>query len=84
MMRVPQRQATRGFCMAEPAARRAVRLELTAISKRYPGVLAHDNVSLTVAPGEIHGLIGENGAGDRARHYGGVRHFAVHRAATVA
>ena len=45
--------------MSEPAAR----LELTGISKRYPGVLANDNVSLTVAPGEIHCLIGENGAG---------------------
>ena len=41
----------------------ALRLQLTGISKRYPGVLANDNVSLTVAPGEIHGLIGENGAG---------------------
>ena len=41
----------------------AARLQLTGISKRYPGVLANDNVSLTVAPGEIHGLIGENGAG---------------------
>ena len=39
------------------------RLQLTGISKRYPGVLANDNLSLTVAPGEIHGLIGENGAG---------------------
>ena len=41
----------------------AARLDLTGICKRYPGVLANDNVSLTVAPGEIHGLIGENGAG---------------------
>jgi simple sugar transport system ATP-binding protein len=41
----------------------AARLQLTGISKRYPGVLANDDVSLTVAPGEIHGLIGENGAG---------------------
>ncbi|MBL8385314.1 MAG: ABC transporter ATP-binding protein [Burkholderiales bacterium] len=39
------------------------RLALRGISKRYPGVLANDNVSLSVAPGEIHGLIGENGAG---------------------
>ncbi len=39
------------------------RLDLKGISKRYPGVLANDNVSLSVAPGEIHGLIGENGAG---------------------
>ncbi|MBL8377771.1 MAG: ABC transporter ATP-binding protein [Burkholderiales bacterium] len=39
------------------------RLTLSGVSKRYPGVLANDNVSLTVAAGEIHGLIGENGAG---------------------
>ena len=39
------------------------RLELTHISKRYPGVLANDDVSLTVQPGEIHAVLGENGAG---------------------
>lgn len=39
------------------------RLELRGITKRYPGVLANDNVSLAVAPGEIHAVLGENGAG---------------------
>ncbi|HNJ45026.1 MAG TPA: ABC transporter ATP-binding protein [Ottowia sp.] len=39
------------------------RLELTQIRKRYPGVLANDDVSLTVQPGEIHAVLGENGAG---------------------
>ncbi len=33
------------------------------ITKVYPGVVANDGVSLSVAEGEIHGLIGENGAG---------------------
>ncbi|MGE5450939.1 MAG: ABC transporter ATP-binding protein [Acidobacteriota bacterium] len=39
------------------------RLELQAISKRYPGVLANDRVSLKVRAGEIHAILGENGAG---------------------
>ncbi len=39
------------------------RLELTGITKRFPGVLANDHVSFSVLPGEIHALLGENGAG---------------------
>jgi simple sugar transport system ATP-binding protein len=39
------------------------RLVLTGITKRYPTVLANDNISLSVRPGEIHALLGENGAG---------------------
>ncbi len=39
------------------------RLQLTGITKRYPGVVANSNVSLTVAPGEVHAVLGENGAG---------------------
>ena len=38
-------------------------LELQGITKRFPGVLALDDVSLAVAPGEVVGLVGENGAG---------------------
>ena len=34
-----------------------------AISKRYGAAVALDDVSLEVAPGEIHALVGENGAG---------------------
>jgi simple sugar transport system ATP-binding protein len=38
-------------------------LELAGITKRFPGVLANDDVHLEVAAGEIHALLGENGAG---------------------
>ena len=38
-------------------------LELSGITKIYPGVVALDNVSMNVKRGEVHGLIGENGAG---------------------
>ena len=38
-------------------------LEALNITKRFPGVLANNNVCLNVKPGEILGLIGENGAG---------------------
>ena len=41
----------------------APRLQLTGITKRYPGVVANGGVSLTVQPGEIHAVLGENGAG---------------------
>ena len=39
------------------------RLELRGIGKSYPGVIANDNISLSVLPGEIHAVLGENGAG---------------------
>ena len=41
----------------------APRLSLRGITKRFPGVLANDNVGFDVLPGEIHALLGENGAG---------------------
>ena len=39
------------------------RLQLTGITKAYPGVVANCDVSLTVLPGQIHAVLGENGAG---------------------
>ncbi|UJQ94387.1 ABC transporter ATP-binding protein [Mariluticola halotolerans] len=40
-----------------------LRLKLEGLTKRFPGVLANDQVGFSVKPGEIHALLGENGAG---------------------
>lgn len=41
----------------------AALLELSGITKRYPGVIANDGVDLDIQEGEIAALLGENGAG---------------------
>ncbi|MEU7691850.1 ABC transporter ATP-binding protein [Microbispora hainanensis] len=38
-------------------------VELTGITKRFPGVVANSDIHLRVAKGHIHALVGENGAG---------------------
>jgi simple sugar transport system ATP-binding protein len=38
-------------------------LELRGITKRFPGVVANDDVNLTIRTGEVLALVGENGAG---------------------
>ncbi|MBQ8973450.1 MAG: sugar ABC transporter ATP-binding protein [Clostridia bacterium] len=38
-------------------------LEMTGVSKSFPGVKALDNVQLKLRPGKVHALMGENGAG---------------------
>lgn len=52
---------------ASPAAPRAISeeiaLQATGLTKRFPGVIANEDVSLTVHRGEILALLGENGAG---------------------
>ena len=39
------------------------RIEMCNITKRFPGVLANDEVCFDVNAGEVHALLGENGAG---------------------
>jgi len=39
------------------------RMEMRSITKRFPGVLANDQVDFNVKAGEVHALLGENGAG---------------------
>lgn len=38
-------------------------IRLEKITKRFPGIIALDQVTLSIFPGEIHAVIGENGAG---------------------
>ena len=38
-------------------------LQLSGLTKAYPGVVANDDVSFNIGPGQIHALLGENGAG---------------------
>ena len=38
-------------------------LEMRSITKEFPGVIALDDVNLTVKTGDIHAICGENGAG---------------------
>ncbi len=40
-----------------------VAVRLTGIGKRFPGVIANDDVNVTVRRGTVHALVGENGAG---------------------
>ncbi|MBB5753746.1 sugar ABC transporter ATP-binding protein [Prosthecomicrobium pneumaticum] len=54
---------------ADPALRPAAEaaaapaLEMRGIGKRFPGVIALEDVDLVLAPGKVHALMGENGAG---------------------
>ena len=41
----------------------AYAIEMLNITKRFPGIIANDNITLQLKRGEIHALLGENGAG---------------------
>src|SRR6056297_2363053 len=45
------------------AASNNLAIEMKGITKRFPGVIANDNVDFELKKGEIHALLGENGAG---------------------
>ncbi len=50
--------ATNNVNQATPYA-----IEMLGITKRFPGIIANDNITLQLRKGEIHALLGENGAG---------------------
>ncbi|MDI9371334.1 MAG: ATP-binding cassette domain-containing protein, partial [Synergistota bacterium] len=49
--------------MATAGTDRITSLRMEGVTKRFPGVLACDDISLSVNEGEILALVGENGAG---------------------
>ena len=38
-------------------------VEMKHITKRFPGIVANDDVSISIRKGEVYALLGENGAG---------------------
>jgi ABC-type sugar transport system ATPase subunit len=52
-----------GLTVPQPPAIRGTHVELVDVSKSFGGVRALDEVSLKIARGSIHALVGENGAG---------------------
>ena len=48
---------------AAPDGAAAAALALRGITKRFPDVVANDQVDFAAAIGEVHALLGENGAG---------------------
>ena len=49
--------------MGERAANAEPAVRIDALAKRYRGLVALDNVSLSIAPAEAFALVGANGAG---------------------
>jgi simple sugar transport system ATP-binding protein len=49
--------------VSNPQDSQKIFISLQGISKKFPGVLANDNIDLDIYRSEIHALLGENGAG---------------------
>ena len=61
--RAPSRRATLRRPRFPTAMTAASLISIRRVSKRYPGVLALEDISLEVAQGELLAIVGENGAG---------------------
>jgi simple sugar transport system ATP-binding protein len=48
---------------SQPPEQHALAVELSGITKRFPGVVANRDIQLKVRTGTIHAIVGENGAG---------------------
>jgi ribose transport system ATP-binding protein len=62
-MRLPLLRQPPSFCASGEGMNTVPVLEARNITKKYPGVKALDDVSLSFNAGEVHALVGENGAG---------------------
>jgi len=49
--------------VSEPTSEPPPAVQLSGITKRFPGVVANRDVNLAVRHGEVHAVVGENGAG---------------------
>ena len=61
-LRVLQKTGKRGCALGE-AHKSEYAIEMLHITKRFPGIIANDDITLQLRHGEIHALLGENGAG---------------------
>ncbi len=50
-------------CQLEESNKNEYAIEMLHITKRFPGIVANDDITLQLRQGEIHALLGENGAG---------------------
>ena len=57
------KQVSQQNCSANEPGKIVPLLELESVSKRFPGVLALDQINFDLKAGEVHILFGENGAG---------------------
>ena len=55
---IDNRSESEGENLEQPYA-----IEMLNITKKFPGIIANDNITLQLKKGEIHALLGENGAG---------------------